>query len=47
MEKKRFCITKFSDQNVDLMMALDEKSDDHQSNYNSSWEEHECLNNIS
>ncbi len=29
------------------MVALDEKSEDHQSYYSSSWEEHERLNHIS
>ncbi len=29
------------------MVALDEQSEDHQSNYGSSWGEHERLNHIS
>ena len=28
------------------MIALDEKSEDHQSDYSSSWGEQECLNQI-
>ncbi len=30
-------------EHVDLMMALHEKSEDHQSSYSSSWGEHECV----
>ncbi len=30
----------------DLMMALDEKVEDHQSDYSSSWGERQCLNRI-
>lgn len=37
---------KLDKSNFDLMMVPEEKSEDHQTFYNSSWEGHECLHLI-